>query len=471
MQVTETTTEGLKRAYTVVLPADEVERRRGARLAELAKTVRLAGFRPGKVPMPVVRQRFGAAVTAEVIEAAVDESTRQILSERGLRPALQPRIDLESADQAGDLKFNLALEILPEIALPDFAALALTRLKAEPKPETLEELLAGLAARNRETAEIPAEELAGRGAEKGEIVRLDFVGRIDGEEFDGGKSTGAEVEVAGPGFIEGFAEQIEGIRPGETRTISVRFPDPYQAPALAGKAAEFEITAHTILRVVKQQADDELAKKLSFESLDELKDMLRGQIERQYQQTSRARLKRDLLDRLSEQAAFPVPEGLTDAEFGQIWARLEEARKAGQLDEDDKNKTEEVLRAEYRAIAERRVRLGLLLAEVARVHGLTVSAEEMNRAMRAEASRYPGQEGAVLEFFRKNPQMAESLRGPLIEDKVVDFVIELAQVTDQLVTPEELTAEPPASAPASVEPASASADTGSEAATGAGETG
>ncbi len=458
MQVTETLAEGLKRAYTVVIPGTEVESRRAARFADLGKTVRLPGFRPGKVPLPVLRQRFGTAVTAEVVEQTVTDSTRQVLTDRGLRPAQQPRIDLVSgettATPAPDLEFKVELEVLPDFALPDFAAIALTRLKAEVADEAVDKALANLAERNRTLVDLTAEELGDRGAAKGEVVQLDYVGRIDGTEFPGGSATDADVEVAGAGFIEGFSEQLEGIRPGETRTLTVRFPDPYGAPELAGKEAQFEATAKAIRRADVAAIDEAFAQKLSFETLDELKDLIRRQIQTEYDQLSRMRLKRELLDRLSELATFPAPEGLVEAEFGQIWARLDADRQAGRLDAEDAAKDEATLRAEYRAIAERRVRLGLLLAEAGRTHNIAVGPEEMTRAVRAEAGRYPGQEAQVFDFFRKNPQAAESLRGPLFEDKVIDFVLELAQVTEQAVAPEALAEEPaPAGDAAAADPA------------------
>jgi trigger factor len=468
MQVTETLAEGLKRAYTVVVPGTEVESRRAARFADLGKTVRLPGFRPGKVPLPVLRQRYGTAVTAEVIEQTVSDSTRQVLTERGLRPALQPQIDLVDAESVQtrafpdhDLTFTVALEVLPEIALPDFAAIALTRLKADVTDEAVAKALANLAERNRTLVDLTPEELGDRGAAKGEVVKLDYTGRIDGTAFPGGTATDADVEVGGAGFIEGFAEQIEGLRPGETRTITVRFPDPYGAPELAGKEAQFELTAKAIRRSDVPAVDDDLAKRLSFDTLDELKDLIRTQLQREYDQLGRMRLKRELLDQLNDLAVFPAPEGLVEAEFGQIWARLDADRQAGRLDTEDQAKDEETLRREYRAIADRRVRLGLLLAEAGRTHNITVAADEMTRAVRAEAGRYPGQEAQVFEFFRKNPQAAETLRGPLFEDKVIDFVLELAQITDRPVAPEALAEEPDAAAtatPAAPE-ATAAADT------------
>jgi trigger factor len=445
MQVTETLSDGLKRAYTVIVPAADIESRRMARLTDLGKTLRLPGFRPGKVPLPVVKQRYGTAVSAEVLEQSVNEATQQVLTERGLRPAQQPKVDLVSADPekagATDLEFKVELELLPEISLPDFTAIELTRRKAEVAPEAIDRALAEIAARNRDLVEIPPEELGDRGAEKGEVLTVDYVGKIEGTPFPGGTGTDTDVEVGGSGFIPGFSEQMEGMRPGETRTIEVTFPEEYGAKELAGKTATFDVTAKRLRRPVVPAVDDGLATKIGFESLEELRDVIRNQMQREYDNLSRLRIKRQLLDALSGMANFAAPEGMVEQEFSQIWQRLEADRSAGRLDEEDKGKDDDTLKAEYRAIAERRVRLGLLLAEIGRVNGITVTSEELSRAIRAEASRYPGQEAQMMELFRKYPAAADSLRGPIFEDKVVDFILELAKVTDETVTPERLVEE------------------------------
>lgn len=447
MQVTETLSEGLKRAYTVVVPAADIESKRTARLANLGKSLALPGFRPGKVPLTVVRQRYGTTVTAEVLEESVSEATQQVLSERGLRPALQPKVDVISLDVGGgaakDLEFKVELELLPEIALPEFGAISLMRMKVEVSPETVDKTLTDIARRNRELVEMPAEELGDRGAAKGEVLTVDYVGRIEGVEFPGGTGNDIAVEVGGDGFIPGFSEQLEGIKPGEIRTIEATFPVGYGVPNLAGKAATFEVTAKKLSRPVVPEQDDELAKKLGFDDLSAMREAVTRRIQAEYDQLSRLRLKRQLLDALAEVAKFISPEGMVEQEFGQIWQRLEADRKEGRLDEDDKDKDEETLKSDYRAIAERRVRLGLLLAEIGRVNSITVAADEMTRAMRMEASRYPGQEQQVMEFFRQNPRASDTLRGPIYEEKVVDFVLELAKVEDKTVTPEELAKEPP----------------------------
>jgi trigger factor len=441
MQVTEVANEGLKRAYQVVVPAGDIAAERSKRLEQLGREVRLPGFRPGKVPAKVIASRYGQAVMGEVLEQSVNQATQQVVSDRGLRPALQPRIELVNFSDGTDLEFKVELEVLPEVPMPDFAGIEVERLKAEPTEETINKALDSIAARNRKLEEV--EET--RPAAKGEIVVCDFTGRLVGEDgqpgaepFPGGSATDMPIEVGGAGFIPGFTEQLDGISPGETRTITVTFPEEYGAKDLAGKTAAFEVTAKALKRPVTPPVDEALATSLGFENLEKLREAVREQMQREYDSLSRLRVKRALLDALAGQASFPVPEGMVEAEFKQIWERVEADLKAGRLDDDDKGKDEETLKADYRAIAERRIRLGLLLSEIGRTNSITVTAEELGRAMRQEAARYPGQEQAVMEFFRKNPQAAENLRSPIFEEKVVDFMLELAKVSDRSVAPEEL---------------------------------
>ncbi|MCS6891032.1 MAG: trigger factor [Rhodovarius sp.] len=433
MNVTELANEGLKRAYSVVVPATTIAAQKSKRLAELAKQVRLPGFRPGKVPPAVLLQRYGQAVMSEVLEAAVSEASGKVLEERSLRPALQPKIELVDFADGRDLEFRMELEVLPEIPMPDFSAISVIRYKATPGEAEIEAALADLA---RRAATL--EEVEPRPAAKGEVLYVDFEGRIEGKPFKGGSGTDMPVEVAGPGFVEGFADQLEGMTPGETRVIRLTFPADYGQADLAGKEAEFTVTAKA-LKVFRQPAiDEELAKRLGAESLEALRESVRGMLQREYDAQSRAKVKRQLFDALAAQAAFAVPEGLIEREFAAIWQQVEADMKAGRLDEEDKGKDEATLRADYRAIAERRVRLGLLLAEIGRTNNIQVSREELQRALQAEIARYPGREKAVLEYFQKNPQAVEALRSPIFEEKVVDFMLELAKVEERSVTPEEL---------------------------------
>jgi trigger factor len=435
MQVTEVESAGLKRAFSVVVPAADVAAERDRRLAALARELRLPGFRPGKVPAGVVKQRYGSSVMGEVLEQSVSDATRQVVTDRGLKPALQPKIEVVNFADGGDLEFRLDLEVMPEVPLPDFAGIALERLKAVPAEAEIGKALEAIATRNR-TLEDIAEE---RGAARGEVVVCDFTGRIGGEAFPGGSAQDMPIEVAGTGFLPGFTEQLEGVRAGEERIVSVSFPEDYGAEGLAGKAAEFTVTAKALKRPVTPPVDDALAKTVGFEDLEKLKDQIRQQLQREYDGLSRLRVKRALLDRLAERAEFGVPQGMVDAEFAQIWQRVEADMKAGRLDADDQGKDEDALKAEYRTIAERRIRLGLLLSEIGRTNNIQVANDELARAMRQEAARYPGQEQQVMEFFRKNPSAAANLRAPIFEEKVVDFMLELAQVTEREVAPEELT--------------------------------
>jgi trigger factor len=451
MQVTETLSDGLKRAFAVVVPAADIENRRTTRLSELAKQVNLPGFRPGKVPMPIVRQRFGGAVAAEVLEQSVNEATQQLLAERDLRPAVMPKLEMVTAEPAApgpakDLEFKLELELLPEIPMPDFAALTLTRHVAKVPAEELDKAVVDIAERNRELVDFTPEELAARGdhpgAAKGDVLTIDYLGKIDGIAFPGGTATDTDVDIGGSGFIPGFVEQIEGMSPGEQKTIEVTFPSDYTTETLAGKLAAFDITAKQLRRPVPAPIDDTLAEKLGFDSLENLRDTLALMRQRRLDQLTRMRLKRDLLDALAEAAKFGPPEVLVDQEFEQIWKNLEASRTSGTMDEDDKAKTEDELRTEYRAIADRRVRLGLLLGEIGRVNAIVVTPDEVTAAIRTEASRYPGQEAQMIEFYRNYPAATDALRGPIFEDKVVDYVLDSATVTDAEISVEALQQDP-----------------------------
>lgn len=438
MQVTEVANDGLKRAYTVSVPAADIAAERTRRLDELGRELRLPGFRPGKIPASVVKARYGQAVMSEVLEQSVNKATQQVVTDRGLRPALQPKIELVNFADGADLEFKVELELLPEIPMPDFAGIEVERLKAEPSEEQVKTTIETIAARNRKLEDITED----RGAAKGEIAVCDFTGTLEGdsEPFPGGTATDMQIEVAGAGFIPGFTEQLEGIKAGETRTVNVSFPEEYGAKELAGKAAAFTVTCKALKAPVSPDIDDELAKSMGFEDLAKLQEAVRGSLQQEYDNLSRLKVKRSLLDGLAERAGFPVPEGMVEAEFAQIWQRIEADMKADRLDEDDKGKDEETLKADYRGIAERRIRLGLLLSEIGRTNNISVSADELSRAMRQEAARYPGQEQQVMEFFRKNPQAAENLRSPIFEEKVVDFMLELAKVTERSVAPDELSA-------------------------------
>ncbi|MBC9176477.1 trigger factor [Pseudoroseomonas ludipueritiae] len=450
MQVTEQAAEGLKRGFSVVVPAADIAAARDKRLAALSKDLRLPGFRPGKVPASVVKQRFGAAVMGEVLDEQVQSAARSVIEERGLRPAMQPKIDNLKFEEGSDLSFTIELEQLPEIPLPDFSGIELEKPVTKVGDEEVTKAIEGIASRNRQMEDVTEERAAGQG----DVVVTDFEGRLvdeaaEGglaEPFQGGTGTDMPVEIGGAGFIPGFAEGLEGIKVGETRDVRVTFPADYGAAELAGKEAVFKLTAKKLQKPVAAAVDDDFAKKLGLESLDELKKRISESLQGEYDQISRLNVKRKLLDALSAQASFEVPAGMVDAEFAQIWQRVESDQKAGRLDDEDKGKDEETLKSEYRAIAERRIRLGLLLSEIGRSNNIQVTNEELSNAMRQEAQRYPGQERQVIEFFQKNPQAIENLRAPLFEEKVVDFMLELAKVTEKEVPAGELSAEPESAA-------------------------
>jgi trigger factor len=449
MQVTETLSEGLKRAFTVVVPAADIEGKCDAKLTDISRTIKLPGFRPGKVPVKLVRQRYGSAVLAEVMQDQLDKATGKVIEDRGLRPAGQPKIALTAqpdlaSGKAQDLAFSVELEILPDITAPDLSGIKLTRLRTLVTPEQQETMLTGIAQRQREMLDVTED----RGAAAGDVLTIDFTGSIDGVPFEGGKGGDVGVEIGGSGFIPGFVEQLEGMRPGEERRIEVTFPEAYNAEHLRGKQAAFDVTAKALKHPVEQPIDDAFAIKLGFESLEKLREAVSTQIQQEFDQTSRLRIKRELLDILAARADFPAPQNLVEFEFNAIWARVESDMKQGQIDDEDRGKDTDTLRAEYRAIADRRVRLGLLLSDIGRTAGVQVSQAELNNALRMEASRYPGSEMQVIEFFRKTPQAIEQLRGPIFEDKVVDYILELAQVEERIVTPEVLN-EPQPEDPAS----------------------
>jgi trigger factor len=438
MQVTETLSDGLKRGFTVVVPEPELVAKREKRLVELGRTMQLPGFRPGKVPMSMVRKRYGEAVAAEIVEGAVNEASDQLLAERGLRPAMQPKLEVTKPGTNSDLEFTLELELLPDITLPELGDITLQKPVATVTDEAISEALTKLAEQRQSF--VPVEDP--RAAVQGEQLTVDFIGKIDGEAFQGGTASDVALIVAGPGFIPGFSEQVEGMAPGETRTISVNFPEDYGAKELAGKQAEFEITAKSLAVPQIPVLDEEFAKGMGLESLEDLQKKISEQIGREYEQLTRLKLKRGLLDALAERALFSAPVSLVDAEFAEIWRQVEQETAAGRADPEDAAKDEATLKAEYMAIADRRVRLGLLVAEIGRTNGVTVTEQDMQRAMFNEAMKYRDQAMQVVEFFKKNPQALERFRGPIFEDKVVDFLLGKVILEETSVTAEELAADP-----------------------------
>jgi trigger factor len=437
MQITETSADGLKREYKVVIPAQEIENQMQSRLQELSQTIRLPGFRPGKVPMPILRQRYGQSVMGEVLEHAVNESSQRAISERGLRPAMQPKIEVTAFGEKADLEYSMALELLPDIEPVDFSTVELERLVVDIDDQQVDETLQRLASNRKQTKPITED----RAAQTGDILVIDFKGTVNGEAFPGMDAEGHQLELGSNSFVGTFEEQLVGAKAGEHRTVTVTFPESYAAQELQGKEAVFEVDVKEIREAEPVTIDDEFAKGFGVDDLEKLKGMIRERIGQDYAQVSRSRIKRSLLDKLAESHSFDVPPGMVDVEFESIWNRLQDELKRGTAEAEDAAKSEDELKAEYRTIAERRVRLGLLLSEVGRRHNIQVSQDELNRAVVKEAQRYPGQEREVFDFFQKNPRAVDHLRAPLFEDKVIDFILELAKVNERKVTVEELLRE------------------------------
>jgi trigger factor len=454
MQITETSAEGLKHEFTVTVEADDIERQVQARLEELGRSVRLPGFRPGKVPLKLLRQRYGRSVMGEVLERAVSDSSATAMRERNLRPALQPKVEIVNFNEGANLEYKMAVEVLPEIQPMNFSELELERLKPEVADEEVDTALQRLARGQRK------QEKVDRAAAKGDVVVLDFVGTSEGNPIPGAAGNDYALELGSGSFIPGFEDQLVGANPGEQRTLDLTFPADYASADLAGKAVQFAVTVKEVRALADQPIDASLATAVGFDNLDELRKTIREQIERDYGRLARQKLKRDLLDRLAERHHFPVPEGMVEIEFNTIWKQVEDERKAQREagaapagadpaatttdvaapEATAPDAEDEKLKAEYRAIAERRVRLGLLLSEVGRANTISVSQEELNRALLEQARRFPGQERQVVDYYRNNPSLLDGLRAPIYEDKVVDFITELAQVKERAVPPKELVA-------------------------------
>jgi len=436
MEITETNTDGLRREFKVVVAASDIDKQVTSRLSELGRTIRLPGFRPGKVPITVLKKRYGRAVMGEVLERVVNDGSSEAIRARNLRPAVQPRIEIVSFNEGTDLEYKMAIEVLPEIRPMDFTEIEVERLRPEVPETEIQTALERIAQRQRKSE--PVE----RAAEKGDAVVIDFKGTVDDKEFAGGSAEGYTLELGADAFIPGFEDQLVGAKAGEARTVEVTFPADYGAADLAGKVARFAVDVKEVRRYQVQPVDDTLAQAVGLQNLEELRKSVAEQFERDYASLARQRLKRALLDKLAARHDFPVPEGMVDIEFQGIWRQLEQERERQKAaGEPEEGVDEEQLKSEYRAIAVRRVRLGLLLAEVGRTHNITVAPEEINRALSEQARRFPGQERRIIEYYREHPEAIDQIRAPIFEDKVIDFILERAQVTERSVPVSELLRE------------------------------
>jgi len=438
MQLTERRSEGLLRVYDVVVPASELEQKLSAKIAEVQPRVRINGFRPGKVPASHIRKVYGPSMMQDIVNEAVQKSTRESLEK--VRAASEPSLDLKSDMQqvmAGkqDLQFELSLEVMPDFEPVDLKTIAITRPTAPVTDAELDEKLNEIAAANR-----GFEDKEGAAAD-GDEVTIDFVGRIDGEAFEGGSAQGARLVLGSNQFIPGFEEQLIGAKAGDERTLKVSFPEDYSAPHLKGKAAEFETKVNLVRAPRQGGPDDAWAKDLGFEDLASLREGLKQRLESEHAQQSRAKAKRALFDQFDATHDFELPPRMVEAEFEQIWRQVEADQKAGRSDPSDEGKSEDELKAEYRGIAERRVRLGLVLADIGRRHSVQVTDEEVARQISIEARNFPGQERQVFEAYQRNPSLVAQIRAPLYEEKVVDYVLELVKVSNETVDREALFAE------------------------------
>jgi trigger factor len=531
MQVTETSTEGLKHEYTITIPASEVEEQVARRLGEIGRAVRIPGFRPGKVPLPLLRKRFGQAVRGEVLESKVQDTSAEAMREHNLRPAMPPKVEIVSAAEGADVEYKMSVEVLPDMPEPDFSTLELEKLVIEVPEEEVEKSIARLAEAHRKT------EPVGRPAEEGDIIVADVVGRLGEEELPGSRAEARQIQLGEAGLLPGFSEQLVAATAGETRMVRITLPADYGDPERAGREAVFEVAVKEVRERQPAVIDDTLAEAMALENLGELRRETREGMQREYNAVARQRLKRVLLDKLAERYDFPVPPGMVDIETDAIWAEYEgerEARKqlAARLAERgaaraaaegpvdaaalvapeetalegggermpaaaaaarpepslEEQATERIpaahevshlaaadepidaaaivapeetalegasdseppapseagddatLRADFRRIAERRVRLGLLLAEVGRNNNITVSQEELNQALVQEARRHRGYERQVIDFYRNHADAMNRLRAPIFEDKVVDFIVELAKPSERRISPQDLLA-------------------------------
>jgi len=453
MNVSETKSEGLLREYQIIITAAEIDAEVSKKLEEIATTVKMPGFRPGKVPMSVVKSRFSDQVRGDAIKAALDEAARQAVEGNDLRLASQPQLDIKSYDEGKDLEASLACEVMPAIAMPDLGKLSIDKPKIDSDPKEVEETLARIADENRPTAPISK----ARAAKLGDVAIIDFIGRIDGEAFEGGSAEGHSLELGSNSFIPGFEDGLVGAKPGTTIDVPVTFPQEYQAPHLAGKLAVFEVKINELHEKADASIDDALATRLGFENLDGLKNAIAEQINGQHQTALRQLVKKNVLDALAEGEAFEVPPSLFKQEYESVARAMNP--KAADHDHDhdhdhdqdhdhehDHPAADEGMdddaKAEAETVANRRVRLGLLLTEIGRENNIEVTEEDTRRAVFEEARRFPGQEQMVLEYFQKNPQAMQQIAGPIFEDKVIDFVLEMAKMTEVTIDAETLYKEP-----------------------------
>lgn len=439
MEVTQTKAEGLSRTFEVKVSATELQAKLAQRIEEIRPQMKLKGFRPGKVPAAHVRKMYGRDLMGELIDKLVNETNQKALEDSALRPAGQPAVkmdgDIEKVVKGeADLAYQMNVDVMPEFTPVEASTLTITRPVAEVTDEQITESLVRIAGQNIKYEPRGADEVS----VDGDAVIVDFVGKIEGEAFEGGSAEQHSVVLGSNRFIPGFEEQLVGVKAGDEKELNVSFPDDYQAAILAGKAAVFETKVHEVRAPQTPEIDVEFAKGLGLESLEQLRGLVRDQITAEHANASRAKAKRSLLDKLDAAHSFDLPPGMVEQEFNQIWQQLQTEMDAGRVTAEEKDKPEDELKAEYRKIAERRVRLGLVLAEMGRISDVRITEQEVNQALIREARQYPGQEREVVQFFQKNPNAMAQLRAPIYEDKVVDHILAVATVEETPVSREDL---------------------------------
>lgn len=434
MNVTELKSEGLKKEFKVSVAASDFNKKVDEKINEISKKTKLPGFRPGKAPKDMLKQKYRASVMGEALDELVRDTTDQVIKDKKLNPAMMPDVKITAFEDGKDVEFQISVEVLPEIKFGDFSKVQLDKLMAEVPAEEVEKALKYLAESRKETVKVETN----RAAKKGDTTVIDFVGSIDGVEFQGGKGSNYPLVLGSGSFIPGFEEQIIGKKAGDKVDVKVTFPETYHAKDLAGKESVFAVEIKELRTSKDVEINDDFAKSLGEESLDKLKEIIATRIKGDYEAASRMKLKRQLLDTLDKEYSFEVPSSLVEAEYKGILAQYEQAKKNNQLDESEKAKSEKDLLAEYKDIAVRRVKLGLLLSEIGKSAKLTITPDDINQAIMNEARKYPGQEKAVFDYYLKNKQAIESLKAPVFEEKIVDHILSLAKVSEKIISIEEL---------------------------------
>ena len=456
MQITQTVSEDLHRQFTITVAASELDSRVTSRLEEMKPKISLKGFRPGKAPISFLKKQYGKSIMGEIVEQAVNEGSQKAIKDNQLKPALSPRIEpvgdvQQVVDGKADLQFTVTVDLMPEFEAADIGSLKVERITADVSDADIDEALERIAKQSRGFT--PRGE--GEAAQKDDAVVIDFVGSIDGVEFEGGKGEGFNLTLGSGQFIPGFEDQLIGAKAGEQREVKVPFPADYHSAELAGKDASFAVTVKEVKSPDAILIDDALAQKMGLDTLGTLKERIRDQIKGEFASASRLHLKRRILDALDSAHTFALPKQMVEGEFNAIWAQVEAELKRENKTAADEGKTEDELKAEYHAIAERRVRLGLVLGKLGEQNGITITGDEVQRAIMTRVRQYPGQEQRMYQYFANNPQAQAEIRAPLFEDKVVDFIAELAQITDKKVDRETLFQDPD-DLPESVKAATAS---------------